>query len=155
MSLLPQSVQEKLRAGAMDEIPLVCLTISHPNLSPSIRLVNDRADLARSAGTFNAFPFTFKLGNRSDSEIPFGEIIADNVSEDIITGIRGLASVRPKILYECVFVSEPDDVVQGPLEFVLVGASAPMATVTLQIALDYEFLNSAFPKDIFSPTNRG
>jgi len=156
VSLLPESVQRQLRAGYLEDVALVCFTIDHSNLPDPIRLVGDRDDLDRSAGTFQAFPFSFKLGNQTDSEIPFGEISATNVSGDIVAALRTCTGgERPTLKYECVFDTAPNDVVHGPLNFVIVGADADLDAVSIQFALDYEFLNSAFPKDIFAPTNRG
>lgn len=152
---LPADIQEELRAGLMSEIPFVCLTFDHPTLSDPILVVNNTEDVVRSAGTFVAFPFTFRDYIRGDNDFPTGEITADNVDRTIMTALRGLPSPMPTVTYECVLSGDVNTVVQGPMEFVVLGFSASLHTISLRIALDYSFLSDAFPKDIFTPGNRG
>ena len=152
---LPADIQEELRAGLLTEIPFVCLTFDHPTLGTPVRCVNNTENVVRSAGTFIAFPFTYRDYIRGDHDFPTGEITADNVDRTIMTALRGLPAPLPTVTYECVLSGAVNTVVEGPMEFVILGFSATVHTISLRIALDYSFLTDAFPKDIFSPGNRG
>lgn len=151
MSLLPDDIAAELRRGYLSEPPLVCLTFNHADLVGPIRLVNNNEDIVRGEHTFTAFPFTYRDYVRGDSDFPTGEITADNVDERIVTALRGLPS-PPTVIYEAIIGS---DVVQGPMEFLVLGFAAAVQTISLRISLDFNFLSDAFPKDVFSPSNRG
>lgn len=153
--MLPDDIKEELRAGILTEIPFVCLTFDHDTLSEPIRLVNDSQDMVRSVGTFLRFPFSYRDYVKGDAEFPTAEITADNVDERIMVNLRGLPSPRPTVTYECVLSGDVNTVVEGPMEFVCLGFSATLQTISLRIALDFSFLNDSFPKGIFSPGNRG
>jgi hypothetical protein len=149
--LTPDAVRAAL-AQTTDEVFLECLTIAHPSLSPSIRLVNNTQDLSRSAGTFIAFPFSARLQPRSDDMDATAEIVADNVDQRIVAALRGL-SHGATVTYEVVLASAPNDVQQGPFEFEIQSFSANISTVSLSISFALGFLNEAFTKDYFAPWN--
>jgi hypothetical protein len=149
--LTPDGLKAAL-AQNTDAVFLECLTISHPSLSPPIRLVNDRQDLTRTAGTFVAFPFEARLHARSDDMDASAEIVADNVDQRIIEALRGL-SHGATVRYEVVLAGSPNNVEQGPFDFEIKGFSANVSTVSLKISFALDFLNEAFPKDYFAPWN--
>jgi hypothetical protein len=152
MSLSQAGLQAAL-AQHTDEAFLECLTIAHPSVT-TIRLVNDRQDLTRSAGTFIAFPFRARLQPKSEDRIAEAEIIADNVDQRIITALRGLSD-GATATYEVVLADTPNTVEAGPFEFEIMGFSADAATITLRVSGDYRVLNEAWPKDYFAPWNAG
>lgn len=152
---LPSAIQEELRAGLLTEIAYVCLTFDHDSLSEPVRVVNNTEDVVRSAGTFVAFPFVYRDYVKGDAEFPTAEVTADNVDRRIMNALRGLPAPLPTVTYECVLSGDVNTVVEGPMEFVVLGFSALLTTISLRIALDFGFLNDAFPKGIFSPGNRG
>jgi hypothetical protein len=153
VSLLPDDIAAELRKGYLTEVALVCLTFDHPDLSDPILVVNNSEDVVRSAGTFLRFPFTYRDYVKGDSDFPTAEVTADNVDDRIMTALRGLAAPRPTVTYECVLSGDVNTVVEGPMEFIVLGFTATVQTISLRIALDYSFLNDAFPKGIFSPGN--
>lgn len=152
MSLSQEGLQSAL-AGSTDEVWLECITIEHPSIA-TMRLVNDRVDLVRSAGTFVAFPFSVRLHVRSDEMNAMAEVVADNVDQRVILALRGLAH-GATLKYEVVLASSPNVVEQGPFEFEIKGFSANVSTVSLSVSFAMDFLNESFPKDYYAPWNSG
>lgn len=150
MALSAAGLQAAL-AQWTDEIFLECLTIEHPSIS-AIRIVNDRADLTRTAGTFTAFPFRARLHARSEERIAEAEIVADNIDQRIVLALRGLSD-GATVTYEVVLRDSPNTVEQGPFEFEVQGFSVDAQTITLRIGFALGFLNESFPKDFFAPSN--
>lgn len=153
MSLSASGLQAAL-AGWTDQIFLECLTFEHASLDAPIRLVNDRVDLVRTAGTFIAFPFAFQDFIKGDEQQVVANITADNVDQRIITELRGI-STKPKVTYEAVLLDSPNTVEKGPMEFEVLGFQASLQTISLRISFALSFLSEAFPRDYFGPSNRG
>jgi hypothetical protein len=131
---------------------LECLTFDHPSLTSPIRLVNDKADLVRTAGTFIAFPFTWRDRVQADEQTVTGMIVADNVDQRIIQSLRGITG-RPTVTYEAVLYDSPNTVERGPMEFEVIGFQTNMTTISLSVAFAFSFLGEAFPKDYTAPWN--
>lgn len=151
MSLSNDALQSAL-AGWAEQIWLECLTFEHASLGSPIRLVNDKQDLARTAGTFTAFPFTFQDFVRADDQQVVAQIVADNVDQRIITALRGITG-RPTVTYEAVLYDSPNTVERGPMEFEVLGFQANISTISLRVSFAMSFLGEAFPKDYFAPWN--
>lgn len=154
MTLSADGLQAAL-AQWTDEVFLECLTFEHSTLATPIRLVNDRQDLARTAGTFTAFPFGVQLHQRTSDSIATARITADNVDQRIITELRAIQTPRPTVTYELVLASSPNTVEQGPIEFEILGFVADAVSISLEVSFALGFLNQAFPKDFFGPANSG
>lgn len=150
MTLSATGLQAAL-AQWTDEVFLECLTITHPDIT-TIRVVNDRQDLTRSAGTFTAFPFRARLHARSEERIAEAEIVADNIDQRIVLALRGLTDTAV-VTYEVVLRDSPNTVEQGPFQFDVHGFSVDAQTISLRVGFALGFLNEAFPKDWFAPSN--
>ena len=151
MTLSATALQSAL-AGWTDEIWLECLTFDHDSLASPIRLVNDKQDLVRTAGTFTAFPFTFQDFTRADDQSVVAMITADNVDQQIITALRGITG-KPTVTYEAVLHDSPNTVERGPMDFEVLGFQTNASTISLRVSFALSFLNEAFPKDYFAPWN--
>ena len=139
-------------AGWTEQIWLECLTFDHPTMTAPIRVVNDKVDLVRTAGTFIAFPFSFQDFVRADDQAVTAAITADNVDQRIITALRGVVG-RPTVMYEAVLHDTPNVVERGPMDFEVLGFQANAASISLQISFAFSFLGEAFPKGYFAPWN--
>jgi len=151
LSLSNDGLQSAL-AGWTEQIWLECLTFEHASLGSPIRLVNDRADLVRTAGTFTAFPFEFQDFTRADDQSVIAMITADNVDQQIMTALRGITG-RPAVTYEAVLFDSPNTVERGPMEFEVLGFQSNLTTISLRVSFALSFLSEAFPKDYHAPWN--
>ena len=151
MTLSATALQSAL-AGWTDEIWLECLTFEHPSLVAPIRLVNDKVNLVRSAGTFIAFPFVFQDFVRSEDQAVIAQITCDNVDQRLLEQFRGIVG-RPTVTYEAVLYDTPNTVERGPMEFEVLGFSTNLTSVSLRVSFSMSFLGEAFPQGYFSPWN--
>ena len=151
MSLSQDGLQSAL-AGWTDELWLECLTFDHSTLPDPIRVVNDKVNLTRTAGTFIAFPFTFQDRAQSDQQTVIAQIVADNVDQRLVEAFRGIVG-KPTVVYEAVLKDSPNVIERGPMEFEVLGFQTSQSTISLTISFALSFLNGAFPKDYFAPWN--
>lgn len=156
---LSQEALQGILASATDVIYLECLTISHSDLPDGpIRLVNDRHDMIRTAGTFLAFPFQVRPPSQSNDRSPTLDITADMVDQRIMLGLRPLVGSRERALitYEVVTAGQPNTVEWGPVEFSLDTLSTDgVETIKLRASFSLGLMADAFPKLLFTPGNRG
>jgi hypothetical protein len=148
MSLSLVALQAAL-AQETGQVFLTCLTISHATLPTPIRLVNDKVDLVRAAGTFIAFPFEIALPEQRDDQLPQVELVIDNVDRSISQAIRNLTS-PPTITLEVVLASSPNTLESGPHTLTLLDVSYDAQEVRGRLGFE-DVLNEPFPKDSFTP----
>lgn len=154
---LDQTALQGVLASATSVVYLECLTITHSTLS-TLRLVNDRQDLTRSAGTYIRFPFDVRAPEQAGGTPPRLQFTCDIVDQRVMQAVRPLAGLREraKIVYEVVRANAPDAVQWGPVEFELTGANTQgLATMTIDAAFMLGALDDAFPHKQFSPSNAG
>lgn len=154
---LSAAAQKALQSAQTDEVFLECLTITHPTMAEPLRLVNDRQDLARTAGTFQRFPFQITAPVNDEQRMPELRISIDNVDQRIVTAIRSLAGDPDEvtITYEVVLHSSPNTVEYGPIDFRLDGVQNAPQTLQLVCSFHRGFLNAGFPGRLIAPSNAG
>jgi len=141
---------QSILAQETEEIWLVCLTITHADLSAPIRLVNDRQDLTRTAGTFSAFPFEVALPSDEERETPKASITIDNVDRTVIQALRDVTSA-PEVTIEVVLLDSPNTVEAGPFVFQMHSVSYNAGTLQGELGYESDFLNEGFPAESFTP----
>jgi hypothetical protein len=147
---LSAAALQAVLAQQTGEVFLACLTITHPELATPIRIVNDRQNLMRAAGTYIAFPFECPMPDSDDQKLPQVEIRIDNVDRSITSALRGLAG-KPTVTLEIVLADSPDTVEAGPFPFSLFDATYSALVVQGRLAFE-DMLNEPFPKDSFTPS---
>lgn len=152
---LSQTALQAVLAQATAEVFLECLTISHADLATPLRLVNDRKDLTRTAGTFTAFPFAVTGIRQSADQLPQMSLTIDNVDQRVILALRSLAGTRSDITvtYEVVLAGTPNTVEYGPVDFRMADVNESAVSLVLDLEYHSGFLNKAFPALQFSPSN--
>ena len=152
---LSQAALQAVLAQSTGQVFLECLTISHADLATPLRLVNDRADLTRTAGTFTAFPFQVTAPAQSDDKPPQMRLTIDNVDQRIILALRSLAGTRTDISvsYDVVLADSPNTVEYGPVDFRVDNVNVSPASISLDLSFHTGFLNAAFPGLQFAPSN--
>lgn len=153
MTQVSLAAMQAMFAPETEQVFLACLTISHPDMATPIRVVNDKQDLVRSAGTFIGYPFDAPLPNSQDDQLPQVQIRIDNVDPTILNQLRALDRDDDiTVTLEIVMASSPDTVEAGPFDFTLKDTSFDVASITGTLAYE-DILNEVFPKDTFTPTN--
>jgi len=86
-----REVSTSLRAGfeapASADVPLIFLTIGHPNLSDDIRVVGDVRDFVRDGKLYQHAPFEIELLT-DDERPPRGKLSIQNVDRQIGEAVR-------------------------------------------------------------------
>lgn len=155
---LSQDALQGILASSTDIVYLECLTIAHSKfIDGTLRLVNDRVDLVRTAGTFIAFPFSVTPPAQDSKQSPFLEITADMVDQRIIQAIRMVIGQRERaqISYEIVTHQHPNTVEWGPVDFQFDSATTDgVSILKIKASFSLGLLEDAFPTKVFSPGNR-
>lgn len=107
-------VSDDLRTDAWSpesDLPLVLLTIEHPDIDPPIRVVNNKVNIVSGGETFIAFPFEINLPDSPEDAPPRARLRIDNVSREIGQTIRLIAS-PPSVTMQVVRQDDPDEIEQ-------------------------------------------
>lgn len=149
--LSPAALQAMLSAET-DEMFLACVTFTHADMIQPIRVVNDKQDLVRNAGTFQAFAFDIDLPGEGGTGAREVQIKIDNVDRQIVQALRSLAG-PPQVTLEVVLASSPNTLESGPHNFRLKSAHYDALVVTGSLGFESDLLNQPYPAATFTPTN--
>ncbi len=95
-------------AGESD-LPLVLLLIEHADISPSIRVVNNREAITSGGDVYTAFPFDLRLPDALEDAPPRARLRIDNVSREIGQAMRDISSAAD-VTIEIVRGDDPDTI---------------------------------------------
>lgn len=133
------------------EVFLVCLTITHPDIT-TLRLVNNTQPVVRAAGTYQPYPMQLILPAQRDDQLPQVDIVIDNVDREVLRQIRTVSGV-PKVTMEVILASSPDTVEAGPFDFSLKQAGYDVLAITGTLGYEDDILNQRVPAMEYTPTN--
>lgn len=127
-----------LRAGnaaQTGEVYLVLLTISHPNLAQSIRVVNNNENVTSRGQEFIAFPFEIELPGEDSDQPPMARLRIDNVDRMIVSSIRDIAT-PPNVTIEVVLASQPNQIEISFEALIMRNVSYDAASVTGELVFE-------------------
>lgn len=127
-----------LRAGHAQEtgeVYLILLTISHPDLTAPIRVVNNNENVTSRNNFFVAFPFAIELPLEDSDQPPRARLRIDNVDRSIVASIRAIDG-PPTVTIEVILASQPNTVEASFEALVLRNVSYDAATVTGELAFE-------------------
>jgi hypothetical protein len=131
------------------------LRFDHPDLSEPLRYVSDKVNHTDGDGnTWKGFPFQAIFPEDTEDKVPKLEVVVSNVSRDLTLAIRALPSA-PNCTADIVTAQAFDAVEKGPYQFKVLGYEASAETIRLTVGPAVDYLNAAFPKDRFVPSNAG
>ena len=131
------------------EAILVLLTITHPTISPSIRVTSDAVTTTSNGNSFLPYPFRLTLPDDPDNGFSSGALVIDNVSRDIISSIRAITT-PPKVTIQIVLGSDPDTIYVEFSDFKLSKITYDVLKITGNLVLDH-FINEPFPGTRMTP----
>ena len=134
------------------EVPLACVTITHPTLEP-IRIVNNNEPIGRLSGVYRPYPMEPQFPGDGESASPTVQLRIDNVDREVTRLVRNLPAPRPKCTLELVLASSPDLVEMGPFEFAVLGADYDVMVLELTLGYEEDFLNQGVPAQSYTPSN--
>ena len=152
--------RENLFSDANGEVIVLLLTITHPQLSETIRLSSDNRDLfdfeEQTRGTlsrgrrFAFMPMDVQLPEQGDETAPSLSVTLYDVAMDVAPFLE--ATVSPAyVTAEIVTASAPDLVEVAFAMFRLTSADVQGDNVTLQLVVD-GMGDEPYPADNFTPS---
>ena len=137
-------------AEETDEVPIVLITIDHPDFDNPVRVTNNSSDVTSNGDVYLQAAFDFEFPTNKEGQIVEARIGLDNVDRSIVQTIRGIAS-PPTINFQMVLASAPNTVEIQSTDFDLVDVQYDALKVTARFTQE-NFQKEPFPGDIFSPS---
>lgn len=138
-------------AEATGEVWLVLLTISHPSISPAIRVVANTQPITSRGNEFLDFPFDITLPNETEDGPSRARLVIDNVSREIGQAVRQIHTPA-SVLIEVVRAADPDVVERAFPSFWLRNVRTSASQVSGDLTLE-DFSDEPYPAGVFSPAS--
>lgn len=122
-------------ASQSEEVWLVLLTLSHPEINPPIRVVNNIEPITSRGHEFLGFPFDLQLISQGGDAPSEARLSIDNVQLAFVEGIR-MISTPPKVVAEIILASDPDFVEFQTPEMTMRGVSYNANEISGTLALE-------------------
>jgi hypothetical protein len=129
--------------------PLVCVTLTHPELAETLYVVNDIQSCVRDGNTFVAYPFRITFPDAREDAMPTATIEIDNVDRAIGEAVLALSS-KPDVTVEVVRVSDVLSVEQGPWTMQLIACTITRLVVSGQLGMP-SILSEPYPGGTYDP----
>ena len=126
------------------------LTISHPDLTEDIRIVNNNENVTSNGLEYLAFNFRANLPTEDPDSTPSVTLSVDNVDRAITDSLMSISSPA-SIKLQVVLSDTPDEVEIEKTNLLLRMASYDALEVTGTITSD-DILSQAFPAQAYTPT---
>lgn len=148
---ISQTALRAMFAQETEEVFLICLRISHPDIT-TFRLVNNTEPVVRLDGTYQPYPFEVVLPKDTEGQVPQVNLVVDNVDREVSRQLENLQG-RPRVEFEVVLASQPDTIEAGPFDFSLMNATVNAIVISGTLGYEDNILNQAFPAQSYSPIN--
>lgn len=150
-----------VNAQETDELPVVLLTITHPDLedgparlcSSGFRIQQEPLlyGLYSRGLRYVALPFTTVLPDDKEDSAPVAKLSIDNVDRELVALLRS-TTTPAEVGMEIVLASSPDDVEIEFPPFDLVNAEYDDVAVTITLAID-ALATEPYPSGTFDPAS--
>lgn len=107
-----QEYNKTVNAVSADEFPLILIEITHPSLTPTVRIVNDTDDLTFNGNVYTALNFRASLPNQPETGRPVARMEIDNTAKELVdwielsNGANGAKATMHQVLRSVPNVSE-------------------------------------------------
>lgn len=129
-----------------EQVFMMCLRISHPDLAQVYRIVDNEEPAVRADGTYNPYSFALHLPPQTEGQVPQVNLVVDNIDREVSRALNDLKG-RPKVEFEVVLASQPDTIEAGPFDFALLNATTNQLVITGTLGYEENVLNQAFPSE--------
>ncbi len=145
------SLKQEVFLQDTNEVFLILLTITHDDIDPSIRVVNNNEAITSNGNLFTAFPFNIELPDSRENAVPRARLSIDNVSREIAEAIRTITTVAT-ITIEIIRAADPDTIEITWAPFNLRNVTWDMTKVSGDLVSE-EIEMEPFPIGQFTPAN--
>lgn len=160
MRSVSNSLKAAVNAPETDEVFILLLTLTHPDLEEPIRVCDNGMGTLPVSGVwgtasrgdeFVQIPMDFMLPGEGENQSPFSRIRIDNVSREVTKAVRSITSA-PAVKAEVVIASDPD-VVEISLDgFNLLSVTYDQFYVEGTMSVE-QFEDEPFPGDRYMPSS--
>lgn len=161
MRTVSLTFREAMNSSQTGEVPIVLITINHPQLVAPIRLTSDPTQVYSyeplQYGTvsrgmeFFFYPFNIKLPDDAEERAPSAQIQIENVSRLLVETIRS-TTTPATVKLELVLSSSPNAVeIEWP-DFMLTAVTYNDRVMTLNLAID-ALVDVPYPSGSFDPAS--
>jgi len=157
-STISSDMSAAMHARSTEEVFLILVTITHPNLAQPIYIVNDTKDelstgqrgVISNGHEFVYLPFEFILPTLERDSIPKSRISMDNTSREIVATVLSISD-PPDVQIQIALSSNPDLIEYDIQGFKL--ASVTYDALTIEGDLTFEqFFSEPYPSVRFTPS---
>jgi hypothetical protein len=146
---LSSAFLEAIFAQSTDEVFVLLVTISHPELTTPIRLAANSEDIVSNGWTYFGVPIEVDLPADEEDAPPSAKLRIDAVDQDIIRAARSIRT-RPNVELQVILADNPDVVeIQLPV-FNLVRLTYDAFQIVAELQVD-DLLIEPYPAGTFSP----
>jgi hypothetical protein len=142
-----QTFKSALFARETDEVFIVLIDLLYD--ATHFRVCSESTDVTSNGETFYSFPFEISLPDSSEKEISQGTLTIDNISQDIVAGIRAATS-PPTVTIQIVLASDPDTVEVEFTDYILTNVTYDALLISGSLSIE-SFIGEPFPADSFTP----
>lgn len=141
---------EAVLAQQTGEQFLTTVEIDHADLTDPLRFVQDTQAVTSNTKEYLPAAFEFQLPDDQEDNVPTGQVVLDNIDQQIIQAVRPLKTA-PTITINILLRSSPDTVEMGPIAFELQEFGYDVQTIRGSLSYEEDFLNQAVPRYTFNP----
>jgi len=127
---------------------LMLVTIQHPSY-PTIRLVNNNADISSRGNIYTALAMKIVLPTDDGESIPKMQIALDNVPIELIDEFRS-TTTPANVTIEAILASIPDVVEISITDLALTAIQYDQRKISGTLTLN-DFFNQRIPGELYSP----
>ena len=136
-------------AAVTDDVLLVLLTISHPDLTDDIRVVNNTENITSSGDEYLAVGFDIQLPDDEAKREPRATIRIDGVAQELTAHLRSVNSAVA-VSFGVIRAATPDVIERTYPGFKLRNVEIDALTVSGELTLD-DLVIEPFPAHAFVP----
>ena len=132
------------------DVQLELVTISHSDLSATLRFVDNTADVLSAGSLFTALPMNVRLPREVESGSVSGSLRIDDVSRSTARALRAL-STPPDVRIDIVLAATPHQIEVSYTRLQLNDLSVDASTVSGSLGRD-DLRSEPFPTHSLGPT---
>lgn len=121
------------------EAPLILIEINHQDLYAPVRVVNDTNDVTCNGNLYIAYPFTCKLPDDYENQLPKASIVIDNVGRELMYWIDTTGGGKDSTCtFRQILRSNPN-VIEWEVTMSLFNIQVTMETVSAELGFENLF----------------
>ena len=148
---LSQTAREAGFAAQTDEVFVVLLRLSHPDLIEPIRVCSDVAYIEHSGETYQSFPFNASFPDDTEEALPRVVLEIAAADRSVVAAIRALSGGPMIVELAVVLASSPDTIEAGWYSFTMREAEYDAEFIRGELRFE-DVLNEPYPGDLFTPS---